>query len=295
MKAVDLGLSVYWGESPLTTPNKHYEEQLFVWGDYSYNLAHHHGPGEDDFDELVIGDFDELVNNGIITEDGYLSHQYDQAYKILGDKWRMPTVEELRELIDKCKWTWVDDGYAITGPSNNSIKLPYIFTKFHESPRGTIADVGSFWSSEPSYDHAVDGFVNEAHVLDISGPESNCCIYISSRNRNKKNLIIPVTTDRSFLKENDPTPIKSKVMKPWFMDMGDLGFEDESLTDILAPPIIPNGSYFPLPLWGKLSQAAKDYLIEVWGIDNENEYNKLLHDDESIAIVEHDLKCRGII
>ena len=40
MKAVDLGLSVYWGESLLEIPNKHFEENLFTWGDDSYNYAH---------------------------------------------------------------------------------------------------------------------------------------------------------------------------------------------------------------------------------------------------------------
>ena len=40
MKAVDLGLSVYWGESVLEIRNKHFEENLFTWGDDSYNYAH---------------------------------------------------------------------------------------------------------------------------------------------------------------------------------------------------------------------------------------------------------------
>ena len=62
------------------------------------------------------------------------------------------TVEEFKELIDKCEWNWIGDGYAVTGPSKNSIKLPYLYTNFRETYRGTLADTGSFWSNEPSFD-----------------------------------------------------------------------------------------------------------------------------------------------
>ena len=42
--------------------------------------------------------------------------------------WRVPSVDEFNELIDKCKWTWTKlndvNGYDITGPNGNSIFLP---------------------------------------------------------------------------------------------------------------------------------------------------------------------------
>ena len=65
MKAVDLGLSVFWGEAPLEIPNKHFEERLFTWGDDSYNFSHKGAHEEDDFEELA--------NYGIITDDGFLT------------------------------------------------------------------------------------------------------------------------------------------------------------------------------------------------------------------------------
>ena len=61
---------------------------------------------------------------------GRIPHLYDHAYKVLGDKWRMPTVDELKELVDKCEWHWVDVngvvGYRVTGRNGNSIFLPSI-------------------------------------------------------------------------------------------------------------------------------------------------------------------------
>lgn len=318
MKAVDLGLSVYWGEKILKAFQKQNAERLFTWGDASHYYTHKDVLNKFDYDELIKNDFmdlinydyNDLVNNDIISEKGNLTHLYDHAYKVLGEKWRMPTVDELEELVNKCEWHWVGDGYVVTGPNKNSIKLPYEVS-YRDTGQKVIEDIWyegevekkvfskeirSFWSSEPSYDGLIDGVVNEAHVLCISSPESELSIMISSENRGKKNLIIPVTSDKSLLIGEHKIPItKHHSKKPDFIDMGNLGFEDNLFTDVTPPPIIPNGVEFPLPQWDKLSQVAKDYLIEVWGVYSESDYNKLLHDVESVAIIEHDFKCRGFI
>lgn len=53
---------------------------------------------------------------------------YDVAHAKWGGTWRMPTNEEMKELIDECKhkWVQVNDVYGIrfTGPNGNSIFLP---------------------------------------------------------------------------------------------------------------------------------------------------------------------------
>ena len=70
MKAVDLGLSVYWGESLLEIPNKHFEENLFTWGDDSYNYAHNKVYEEDDYEE----------GSGDTGYDSYYDSYYDNSY-----------------------------------------------------------------------------------------------------------------------------------------------------------------------------------------------------------------------
>ena len=54
--------------------------------------------------------------------------KYDAATANWGGKWRMPTQTELKELIDRCTWTWTTvngvGGYVITGSNNKSIFLP---------------------------------------------------------------------------------------------------------------------------------------------------------------------------
>lgn len=302
MKAVDLGLSVYWGENILITPNKHFEENLFTWGDDSYNNAHNKACKEDDYEELA--------DNGIITDDGFLTPQYDHAYQILGNNWRMPTVDEFKELMDKCKWHWVGNGYVVTGPNKNSIKLPFEVS-YRDTGQKVIEDIWyegevekkvfskeikSFWSSEPSYDCIIDGLVNEAYVLSISNPESRLSIMISSRNRGKKNLIIPVTSDKSLLIGENHIPLtEHQSKKPWFVDMGDINFDESILNDLVPPPVISNGTNFPLPLWNKLQENIKRFLKDQWGIRDENAYNKLLNDSEEVVLLEHALRNYGLI
>ena len=302
MKAVDLGLSVYWGENILITPNKHFEENLFTWGDDSYNNAHNKAYKEDDYEELA--------DSGIITDDGFLTPQYDHAYQILGNNWRMPTVDEFKELMDKCKWHWVGNGYVVTGPNKNSIKLPFEVS-YRDTGQKVIEDIWyegevekkvfskeikSFWSSEPSYDCIIDGLVNEAYVLSISNPESRLSIMISSRNRGKKNLIIPVTSDKSLLIGENHIPLtEHQSKKPWFMDMGDINLDESILNDLVPPPVISNGTNFPLPLWNKLQENIKRFLKDQWGIRDENAYNKLLNDPEEVVLLEHALRNYGLI
>ena len=304
MKAVDLGLSVFWGEAPLEIPNKHFEERFFTWGDDSYNYSHKGAHEEDDFEELV--------NNGIITDDGFLTPQCDHAYQILGEKWRMPTVEEFKGLIDKCEWTWIGDGYAVTGPSKNSIKLPYVIS-FRDTGRKIVEDVwyleegvekkivseeiGCFWTNEPSFEFDDYLLSYSAYALYFSNPGNRPIIKISTEDRDKKNLIIPVTLDSSLLKEGGFTPIKPKRRRPSFIapDAYIDDYTDEPYSDIAPPPIVPNGVRYPLPFWNKLSEKAKIFLNEQWGISGENQYNKLLNDMEEVVILEHALKKNGLI
>ena len=70
----------------------------------------------------------------------------DAATANWGAGWRMPTREEMQELIDKCTWTWMSNGYKVTGPNGNGIFLPAAGDRggsslFHAGSRG------DYWSS----------------------------------------------------------------------------------------------------------------------------------------------------
>ena len=49
---------------------------------------------------------------------------HDPATANWGNNWRMPTNEQVRELIESCKWEFTGNGYRVTGPNKNSIFLP---------------------------------------------------------------------------------------------------------------------------------------------------------------------------
>ncbi len=54
--------------------------------------------------------------------------KYDAAHVNLGNAWRLPTNEEMSELLNGCTWEYViqnsTNGYRVTGPNGNSIFLP---------------------------------------------------------------------------------------------------------------------------------------------------------------------------
>ncbi len=78
--------------------------------------------------------------------------KFDVAASKWGGTWRMPTVKEIKELIDRCIWTWTSKegnyGYEVTGPNGNSIFLPAVGYRYESS----LYDAGSsgyYWSSTP--------------------------------------------------------------------------------------------------------------------------------------------------
>ena len=79
-----------------------------------------------------------------------LDPEDDVAHVKWGGSWRMPTLDELKELKNNCTWQWATqngvNGYKITGANGNSIFLPaagYRYgTNLYES-----GCYGNCWSS----------------------------------------------------------------------------------------------------------------------------------------------------
>ena len=75
---------------------------------------------------------------------------YDAATANWGGSWRMPTDEEIGELLDYCNWTWTTqngvNGMRVTGPNGNSIFLPAAGC-CDGSLRDFVGEYGYYWSS----------------------------------------------------------------------------------------------------------------------------------------------------
>ncbi len=113
--------------------------------------------------------------------------QYDVAYNKWGHSWRMPTLDECKELIDLCTWsaTVVNGiyGVQITGPNGNSIFLPAGGRKFGSRGLRDLGEVGCYWLG------TVDSDVYAKNLL-IFGAETDLT---DSRNRANGMLIRPVS------------------------------------------------------------------------------------------------------
>ncbi len=100
-------------------------------------------------------DLSDLLREGWITGDKVLAPAHDAAHVQWGGDWRMPTDQELKDLNNKCDWTWTTmngvKGYAVRGRGaydSASIFLPA--TGLDLEDRGPPSDpYGQYWSSVP--------------------------------------------------------------------------------------------------------------------------------------------------
>ena len=76
----------------------------------------------------------------------------DAATVILGEQFRMPTIKQIKELINECSRQWTKvygiKGIMVTGPNGNSIFLPAV--GYCNDGNGSLAYVGLFgfyWSA----------------------------------------------------------------------------------------------------------------------------------------------------
>ena len=98
-----------------------------------------------------------LHSQGYIDVGGNLTPSHDAATANWGGSWRMPTEDEIKELIDECTWTWTTQGgvkgYKVTGPNGNHIFLPVAGYRSGSSLY-YAGEYGYYWSSTPSEDNS---------------------------------------------------------------------------------------------------------------------------------------------
>ena len=144
---VDLGLSVKWATCNVGANSPEEYGDYFAWGETSTKETYDYDncPTE----ELSIS---QLQSQGYIDSEGNLTSQYDAATANWGGSWRMPTYDELNELITKCTWEWINTndfkGYSVTGPNGNKIFPPAAGIRYGSS-LDEAGSYGSYLSSTP--------------------------------------------------------------------------------------------------------------------------------------------------
>ncbi len=137
---VDLGLSVMWATCNIGAESPSDYGDYFAWGETE--------PISKEKNSVTYE-----KNMGSIAGDP----QYDAATANWGGSWRMPTNNEIKELINQCEWEWITfgekNGYKVTGPNGNSIFLPAAGDRYGTSLEDAGED-GYYWSATPSEDYA---------------------------------------------------------------------------------------------------------------------------------------------
>ena len=111
---VDLGLSVKWATCNVGANSPEEYGNYYAWGETSTKSSY---------------TSDNSKTYGKSMGDIGSDSAYDAARANWGGSWRLPTYEEMQELIDNCDWTWTTQGgkrgYKVTSRKNGvSIFIP---------------------------------------------------------------------------------------------------------------------------------------------------------------------------
>lgn len=134
---VDLGLSVMWATMNVGASSETDGGDFYSWGDIETKTSY---------------TSDNTPTYGVEMEDISGNAAYDVARALWGGSWRIPTRDEMDELIDECTWTYFAEdsvyGYEILGPNGNSIFLP-INGYYNSGIWFSQTSHGAYWLSTP--------------------------------------------------------------------------------------------------------------------------------------------------
>lgn len=156
--AVDLGLSIMWANANIEIDG---ESALIGWGDItgkvkSTDMAY--------FPQLEY--YKDIVNG-----------KYDMARALWGEGWRLPSVKEVRELVELCDWTALYDadnvfiGYEVTGSTGKSIFMPVTGKRCGNSSADDIL-AGYYWTGIISPDPELAVYMKFTAPAPTGGDES---------------------------------------------------------------------------------------------------------------------------
>lgn len=143
---VDLGLSIKWAEANVGAEADTLVGDYFAWGEIDAKERY----AEDNY--TYIGHKQHSIER---------KRKHDAATNGFGRGWRMPTKDEVTELVEKCSWeleaTEGRCGYRVTGPNGNSIFIPADNASEDAVPMVTL------WSS-----YSVDGDSTSAYAIQVA-------------------------------------------------------------------------------------------------------------------------------
>lgn len=187
---VDLGLSVNWANCNVGSNSPEEIGDYFAWGEtyskscYNKMTYRYSGGKEGIFESLMdytkyLGKENQLNPNDVKLEDND-----DVAYFLWGAKWRMPTMNEVEELVNNCKWEFGEfkstkGCWAISKINGNKIFFP-LAGYVYEDRVTDVGASGKYWASELRSDMCF-----EAYQLYISFSDN-----LAEMNKNKTSVFL---------------------------------------------------------------------------------------------------------
>jgi formylglycine-generating enzyme required for sulfatase activity len=135
-----------WGE---TAPKDYYDLSTYKWCNGSYVTLTKYCTDSS------------YGYNGFTDGKTELDPEDDAAYVNWGPQWRMPSMEQQRELVEQCTCTWTSrngvNGHLFTGPNGNTFFLPAAGYRRRESLYG-VGSYGGYWSRTLSSSYPGDAY-----------------------------------------------------------------------------------------------------------------------------------------
>lgn len=170
---VDLGLpsGTLWASCNVGSSRPEEVKDYYAWGETTTKKVY-------DESTYTFNQNYALDANGAVDSIAALLPENDAATVNLGADWRMPTIEEWKELQKYCKWSWSIlngmSGSLFTAENGNWIFLPsagvFMYNAVNQSANGGSAD---YWSSslapesEPNFP-GFDGNLRAHYLLSHS-------------------------------------------------------------------------------------------------------------------------------
>ena len=159
---IDLGLSVLWSDAYLGAATSLDSGGYYAWGElktkevYDWSNYKFARPSDDDPNKYLLTKYciHESYWGGVGPMDNkkHLDAEDDVAKAKLGGKWRMPTINEIKELCANCTWELKDinDVKCLIGTSKlNGKTITLSFSGYRDGDKVEyLTEALTFWSNE---------------------------------------------------------------------------------------------------------------------------------------------------